>query len=99
MLRIVLLLAVGVAALGCDSETNPMAHDEDYGEVHVDSQQVHIRVNVVGYLEEDSKVAIAFSHSPLNGSFEVRRAESGDVVLAGNPRPSAADGWGTFDYY
>jgi hypothetical protein len=63
------------------------------------SEPVHIRVNVVGYLEDDSKVAIAFSHTPIDERFEVVDAASGEVVLGGRATSSIADGWGAFEHY
>jgi len=45
------------------------------------AQQVYIRVNQVGYLPHDSKVAVAFSHRALDGSsFEVVEAATGRVA-------------------
>ncbi|NNE45517.1 MAG: glycoside hydrolase family 9 [Rhodothermales bacterium] len=62
-------------------------------------EPVYIRVNNVGYLEEDTKVAIAFSHSPVDGQFELVDARSGDVVMSGPIAVSPADGWGAFEHY
>ena len=62
-------------------------------------EPVYIRVNNVGYLEEDTKVAIAFSHSPVDGEFELVDARSGDVVMSGPVAVSPAEGWGAFEHY
>ena len=63
------------------------------------TEQTYIRVNLVGYLEDDSKVAIAFSRAPINGDFEVVDAESGEVVIEGGTIASDAPGWGAFEHY
>ncbi len=67
--------------------------------VPVDSSAVHLRVNLLGYLEDDSKVAVVFSHRPIDGEFEIVDEATGDVVVSGALRRSAAQGWGTFAYY
>lgn len=60
---------------------------------------VYLRVNQVGYLENDSKVAIAFSESSLRGNFTVYNAETGKRVLRSKPVPSTAPGFGNFSHY
>jgi endoglucanase len=65
----------------------------------IDSSAVHLRINLLGYLEEDSKVAVAFSHRAVEAQFDLVDAATGDVVLSGTLRPSAAPGWGTFAHY
>lgn len=65
----------------------------------IDSSAVHVRANLVGYRPDDAKVAIAFSHEPVEGSFSVRDAETDAVVHEGTVEPSEADGWGTFAHY
>lgn len=60
---------------------------------------VHIRLNLLGYLPDDPKIAIVFSEKPIRGNFEVRQPESGKAVLSGQPRASAVPGWGRFSHY
>ncbi|HLA11096.1 MAG TPA: glycoside hydrolase family 9 protein [Pyrinomonadaceae bacterium] len=58
-----------------------------------------IRINQVGYLVADTKVAIAFSKTPLKGDF-VLLNESQQVVFRGPLRSTKAPGWGgTFPNY
>lgn len=64
------------------------------------AERVHVRVNLIGYLEQDPKVAIAFSKAPVGGSFSVIDSENGEnVVFRGEVTESPAPGWGTFPYY
>ncbi len=58
-----------------------------------------VRVNLLGYLPEDTKVALAFSEKPQSGSFSLRDEESGEVRFKGNLVPSEAPGWGRFPHY
>lgn len=64
-----------------------------------DTNAVFVRVNLVGYREEDSKVAIVFSHRRVSSDFQLMDATTGRVVLEGHLTPSVATGWGTFAYY
>ncbi len=65
----------------------------------VDSSVVHLRVNLLGYLENDSKVAVAFSHRAVEAEFFLAEEETGEVVFTGTLLPSGAEGWGTFAHY
>jgi hypothetical protein len=60
---------------------------------------VHIRVNVVGYLEEDSKIAVAFSQEDIDDDFEVVDSETGEVVASARATRSSAPVWGAFAHY
>ena len=60
---------------------------------------VYIRVNQVGYLETDSKVAVAFSNSPFNGRFSLHNAETGKRVFRGKAKESETGAWGSFKHY
>jgi endoglucanase len=58
-----------------------------------------IRINQVGYLSSDTKVAIAFSRTPLKGDFVLLDA-SKRVVYRAPLQPVPAPGWGgSFPYY
>ena len=58
-----------------------------------------IRINQVGYLASDAKVAIAFSKSPLQGDFVLLDA-SQRVVYRSSLKPVSAPAWGgSFPYY
>ncbi|MCC7333978.1 MAG: glycoside hydrolase family 9 protein [Pirellulaceae bacterium] len=60
---------------------------------------VHLRANQVGYHPEESKVAIAFSHEPIEGKFSLLEVPSDKVVFSGDVAPSPAPGWGTFEHH
>jgi hypothetical protein len=58
-----------------------------------------IRINQVGYLSSDTKIAIAFSKSPVTGEF-VLRDLSNRAVLRGPLKSLPEPGWGgAFPYY
>ena len=59
----------------------------------------HIRINQVGYLPTDAKIAIAFSKTSLRGDFVLRDAANG-VVFRGPLNSVAMPSWGgNFPYY
>ena len=60
---------------------------------------VYVRVNLVGYLPQDTKVAIAFADGPIRGAFQVIDAASEAVVFERAVEPSKAPGWGRFGHY
>ncbi|MFV1980754.1 MAG: glycoside hydrolase family 9 protein, partial [Rhodothermia bacterium] len=67
--------------------------------VAVDSNAIFIRINLLGYLEEDSKVAIVFSHRPVEVEFNLISTATDEVVYSDSLDSSAANGWGRFAYY
>ncbi|MEZ4776782.1 MAG: glycoside hydrolase family 9 protein [Bacteroidia bacterium] len=64
-----------------------------------DTAAVFIRHNLVGYLPEETKEAIAFSSIPVQGSFSVIDTASGESVLTAPAKPDKAPAWGDFLYY
>ncbi len=62
-------------------------------------EPVHIRVNIVGYLPTEAKVAIAFTNAPVKGEFDVIDSLTQKSVFQGKAVPSKAAGWGTFSNY
>jgi len=60
---------------------------------------VYIRINQVGYLEQEPKAALLFSHGPVREDYAVISAVSGRELYVSRPVRSAAGGWGTFAYY
>lgn len=60
---------------------------------------VYLRVNQVGYLSEDEKVAVAFSDAPIKGNFSLHNAKTGKRVYRGRVQASEVAAWGTFDNY
>ncbi|MCF4100608.1 glycoside hydrolase family 9 protein [Gillisia sp. M10.2A] len=61
--------------------------------------EVYIRLNQVGYLSADTKVAIAFSETPIKDKFRVYSVASHKPVFKGNIHPVKMKGWGNFKYY
>lgn len=80
--------------LGCNSQDHPKKENPA-----VDSSAVHVRINQIGYLPEDPKVAIAFSHRPVEGKFQLVDTETGKAVYEDTLSPSTTDNWGTFNHY
>jgi endoglucanase len=87
-----------MTAFGCRSG-GPHRNTEQALTRPVDSTAVHLRVNLLGYLEEDNKVAVAFSHRPVEAGFDLVDAETQKGVFSGTLQPSKARGWGTFAHY
>ncbi len=61
--------------------------------------QVHLRINQLGYLASDSKEALVFSKSPFREKLELRLAENDELIKKGRPVPIKTANWGSFDYY
>ena len=62
-------------------------------------EQVHIRVNQLGYLPRDHKTAIVFSRAPVGERFNLVSREHGNTVLTPELRPVDAPGWAPFAYH
>ena len=62
-------------------------------------QEIYVRINQVGYLPDESKVAIVFSHKPVKEKFQLVSAGDNSVVATLKPSLSKLKGWGTFEYY
>ena len=69
------------------------------GNGDTDNESVHIRINQVGYLPDEHKSAIVFSHDPVKERFELIEDGSGTVLLTIKPVKTTAEGWGTFKHY
>jgi peptidoglycan/xylan/chitin deacetylase (PgdA/CDA1 family) len=64
------------------------------------AQTSYIRANQVGYFERDSKIAIAFSRTPLAGDFSLIDAKTDRVVYHAPLNPLTASSWGSeFPYF
>jgi hypothetical protein len=87
-----------MTALGCRAG-GPHRNTQQASTGPVDSSAVHLRVNLLGYLEEDSKVAVAFSRRAVEAGFDLVDAETQKGVFSGTLQPSKARGWGTFAHY
>ena len=58
------------------------------------SAQSWVRVNNVGYLPDDIKVAVFLSMDQVDGSFEVYDASNDRLVFKGEGKPANASRWG-----
>jgi hypothetical protein len=85
-------------SFGCRT-TQPDESMERAWPTAVDSSAVHLRVNLLGYLEHDSKVAVVFSHRTVDADFNLVGDATEQSVLSGVLQPSNAQGWGTFAHY
>ena len=95
-----LLLSLGLLLSGVEGcRTAQQVTTTVEEEARVDSSAIHHRVNLVGYRQEDTKVAIVFSHRPVEAGFEVVDAIAATSVYQGILSPSSAPGWGTFGHY
>jgi endoglucanase len=62
------------------------------------SESIQIRINQLGYLVEDSKVAIVFGNKAIRESFQLIHAESGNVIGEFRATELKANPWGNFHY-
>lgn len=60
---------------------------------------LYIRVNQVGYLPDDAKVALVFSKNSVREKFDLISKENDVKVATLKISKSNANGWGTFNYY
>lgn len=63
------------------------------------SDSIFIRVNQVGYLSDDTKIALAFSRRPVQVRFSVVDVETGRPVFEGRSNPLEVRGWGQYPFY
>lgn len=66
---------------------------------NTDIADIHIRVNQLGYLPKESKIAIVFSHKVIKEKFQLVSKDTKLVISNIKPKRSEAKGWGTFKYY
>ncbi len=65
----------------------------------IHAQEIHIRVNQIGYLPNEYKEAIIFSEQPIKEKFNLYKVEKGEVVASFKLQNSKANNWGRFNYY
>ena len=65
----------------------------------IGDDSIFIRANQIGYSEDDSKSAVAFSSQPLPNTFEIVPANSDQVVFKGETRPVTNSVWGRFSQH
>ncbi|WP_343488057.1 glycoside hydrolase family 9 protein [Allomuricauda sp. d1] len=63
------------------------------------SENIHIRINQLGYLPEESKIALVFSSQRVNEDFLLISADGQQPVMTITPKRSKQKSWGTFQYY
>lgn len=81
---------------GCASTPlAPVATNDDA----VAQPGAHIRVNIVGYLPDDPKIAIAFADEPLEGEARLIDLATGEAAAGMPLERSDAPGWGRFENY
>jgi hypothetical protein len=69
-----------------------------FGAVH--AEDVHIRLNLLGYLPEDAKIGMAFSKNAVQGTFQVFSVETGQVMFQAPVKAASPNTWGgQFSYY
>ena len=61
------------------------------------AQQVHIRTNIVGYLPEDTKVALIMSDQPIQKKATLYDANTGKVVFKAKAEKANGRKWGEFN--
>ena len=69
------------------------------GNLHSFAQSAYIRINQLGYLSQESKVALAFSNRPIRGDFQLWSIEEDEAVFKAKPKLSKTPGWGSFSHY
>ncbi|NHE55359.1 glycoside hydrolase family 9 protein [Cyclobacterium plantarum] len=67
---------------------------EGYGQA-----DVYLRVNQLGYLANDEKEALIFSHSPVREPVQLIRSADDEVIMAFKPERRKTANWGNFDFY
>ncbi len=60
---------------------------------------LHMRINQVGYLPEDTKIAIAFAKQSQSMAFELVDAETGKIVRESEKANTDAGPWGNFPHH
>lgn len=63
------------------------------------AEDIHIRINQIGYLPEDSKVAVIFSKETVRENFLLVNVETGEKVFDIKPAKLKKDAWGGFLYW
>lgn len=61
--------------------------------------QNYIRVNQLGYLPEDHKVAVVFSKNTFQQKVLLKESNSNQTIKNFKPKPVTSGNWGSFDYY
>ena len=60
---------------------------------------IHIRINQMGYLPNEPKIALLFAHRPIKERIVLATKDESRIVASFRPKKSETQGWGTFEYY
>ncbi len=63
------------------------------------ASEIFIRASQIGYRPADAKIAVAFSKSPLPGSFAVVAADTKKVTFEAKSKPVTDTKWGQIEYH
>ncbi|UJH66225.1 glycoside hydrolase family 9 protein [Allomuricauda sp. SCSIO 65647] len=66
---------------------------------HDISENTYIRVNQLGYLPEETKIALVFSNQKVNEDFLLISSDGEKTIATIRPNRSKQKGWGTFEHY
>lgn len=83
----------------CQNGTPIRAHSDSNESEIINDKQVYIRINQLGYLENDPKIALAFASQPISGMFALVDTSTGSTIFSGTLQQSESRGWGNFPYY
>ncbi|HLF32818.1 MAG TPA: glycoside hydrolase family 9 protein [Cyclobacteriaceae bacterium] len=64
-----------------------------------EDEGIYFRINQAGYLPGDTKIAVAFSNSPIPQKFQVVPAGTKKAAYIGKAVKSSLPGWAPFGYY
>lgn len=62
-------------------------------------ETIHIRINQLGYLPNESKIALIFSNDAIREKFVLVSKNNNQIIATYKPKKSKTKGWGTFKYY
>jgi endoglucanase len=94
----IILFLLIVLLVNADFNTPNVQGDHPNQQAVDKAAQIYIRVNQIGFSPRDIKTAVAFSRTPLPGSFHVINADTNKVVFEGATIPAAGQ-WGQFHHH
>ncbi len=62
------------------------------------AQNVYFRINIIGYLPGDSKVALILSKSEIKNKIDLVDKDSGNILLSAKPQKTEGKKWGQFQH-
>ena len=70
-----------------------------FGSISSFNDDIHFRINQLGYLPSDTKVAVVFSKNPIKENFQLIDQATGKVAMEIKPERLKTDEWGGFLYW